>query len=93
MHIYIGNLSPEISEEDLRKAFEAFGQVIAVTIIKDRFSGEPRGFGFVEMPVKNEAQSAITGLKDRQLKGRIPKVNKARPRLERRKGGRRPGAD
>jgi len=93
MNIYVGNLSHEVSEEDLREAFEAFGQVTSVTIIKDKFSGEPRGFGFVEMPAKAEAQSAITGLNGKELKGRILKVNEARPRPERGKGGRRPDGD
>ena len=93
MNIYVGNLSREISEEDLREAFEAFGQVTSVTIIKDKLSGEPRGFGFVEMPTKAEAQSAMTSLKDKELKGRTLKVNEARPRPERGKGGRRPGGD
>ena len=91
MNIYVGNLSHEVTEEDLRQAFEAFGQVASVTVIKDKFSGESRGFGFVEMPAKAEAQSAITGLKDKELKGRALKVNEARPRSENRRGGRRPG--
>ncbi len=91
MNIYVGNLSREVTEEDLRQAFEAFGQVASVTVIKDKFSGESRGFGFVEMPAKAEAQSAITGLKDKELKGRTLKVNEARPRSENRRGGRRPG--
>ncbi len=90
MNIYVGNLSREISEEDLREAFEAFGKVASVTVIKDKFSGESRGFGFVEMPAKAEAQSAITGLKDKELKGRTLKVNEARPRSESPSGGRRP---
>jgi len=93
MNIYVGNLSHETSEEDLREAFEAFGQVASATVIKDKFSGEPRGFGFVEMPAKAEAQSAITGLNGKELKGRILKVNEARPRPERGKGGRRPDGD
>lgn len=93
MNIYVGNLSREISEEDLREAFEAFGQVTSVTIIKDKFSGEPRGFGFVEMPAKAEAQSAMTSLEDKELKGRILKVNEARPRPESGKGGQRPDGD
>ena len=93
MNIYVGNLSHETSEEDLREAFEAFGQVASATVIKDKFSGEPRGFGFVEMPAKAEAQSAITGLNGKELKGRTLKVNEARPRPERGKGGRRPGGD
>ena len=91
MNIYVGNLSGEVSEEDLRQAFEAFGKVASVTIIKDKFSGESRGFGFVEMPAKAEAQSAITGLKDKELEGRTLKVNEARPRSENRRDGRRPG--
>ncbi len=93
MNIYVGNLSPEISEEDLREAFEAFGQVTSVTIIKDRFSGEPRGFGFVDMPTEVEAQSAMTGLKGKELKGQILKVNRARPRSKRPRGGRGPGGE
>ena len=93
MNIYVGNLSGEISEEDLRQAFEAFGKVASVTIIKDKFSGESRGFGFVEMPAKAEAQSAITGLEGKELKGRTLKVNEARPRSESPRGGRGPGRD
>lgn len=82
-NIYVGNLSSDVSEEDLRQAFEAFGQIATVTIIKDKFSGESRGFGFVEMPSKNEAQSAIDGLNGKDLKGQSLKVNEARPRSER----------
>ncbi len=93
MNIYIGNLSPEISEEDLREAFEAFGEVASVTIIKDKFSGEPRGFGFAERPAKAEAQSAITSLEGKELKGRTLKVNEARPRSESPRGGRGPRRD
>ena len=93
MNIYVGNLSPEISEGDLREAFEAFGQVTSVTIIKDKSSGEPRGFGFVGMPTKTEAQDAITGLKDKELKGQILKANKARPRSKRPRGGQGPGGE
>jgi len=95
MNIYVGNLAREVSEEDLRQAFAAFGQVASVTILKDRFSGESRGFGFVEMPAKAEAEAAITGLKGKELKGRTLNVNEARPRSEgpggggRRGGGRR----
>ncbi len=91
MNIYVGNLSRQVTEEDLREAFEAFGQVATVTIIKDRFSGESRGFGFVEMPTKDEAQSAITGLNGKELKGRTLNVNEARPRSEGRRGGGRGG--
>ena len=87
MNIYCGNLSRDVTEEDLREAFEAFGQVASITIIKDKFSGEPRGFGFVEMPAKAEGQSAIDGLNDKELKGKAIKVNEARPRGESRRGG------
>ena len=62
MNIYVGNLSPEVTEEDLQQAFEAFGKVESVNVIKDKFSGVSRGFGFVEMPTKAEGQAAIEGL-------------------------------
>ena len=86
MNIYVGNLSYEVSEEDLKEAFETFGQVETVNIIKDKYSGQSKGFGFVEMSAKAEADSAIEGLNDTELKGRTMKVNEARPRTER--GGR-----
>jgi RNA recognition motif-containing protein len=87
MNIYSGNLSREVTEEDLRKEFEAFGQVESVNIIKDRFSGQSRGFGFIEMPNKAEARAAIEGLNGKELKGREISVNEARPRSEGRRGG------
>ena len=73
----------------LRHAFEAFGQVTSATVIKDKFSGESRGFGFVEMPTKAEAQAAITGLNGQEIKGRALKISEARPREARgdREGG------
>jgi len=86
MNIYVGNLSPEITEQELREAFNAFGQVTSVNIIKDRYSGHSRGFGFVEMPTKAEAQAAISGLNGKELKERTLTVSEARPRSE---GGRR----
>jgi RNA recognition motif-containing protein len=82
MNIYAGNLPRGVTEEELREAFQAFGQVTSVTIIKDKFSGESRGFGFVEMPSKAEAQSAIAGLNGKDFKGRALTVNEARPRAE-----------
>ena len=92
MNIYVGNLFYEVSEDDLRLAFESFGQVESVTIIKDKYSGRSKGFGFVEMPSFEEAQSAINGLNGKELKGRTLNVNKARPRTEGRGGrGRRGG--
>jgi RNA recognition motif-containing protein len=83
MNIYIGNLSYDVSEENLRRAFEAFGQVSSATIVKDKYSGQPRGFGFVEMPDRAEAQAAIQNLNGKELLGRQMNVNEARPRPER----------
>ncbi len=87
MNIYVGNLSRDVIDEDLRQAFEEFGQVESINIIKDKFTGESRGFGFVEMPSKDEARSAIDGMNGKDLKGRAVNVNEARPRTERRGGG------
>ena len=86
MNIYVGNLSVEVKEEDLKEAFEAFGQVESVKIISDNYTGRSKGFGFVEMSSNSEAQSAIEGLNDKELKGRALKVNTARPRTENRRG-------
>jgi len=91
MNIYVGSLSYKATEEDLKKEFEGFGQVESVNIVKDRYSGESRGFGFVDMPNKDEAQSAIEGLNGRELKGRKISVNEARPRSEGYRGGGRRG--
>jgi len=91
MNIYVGNLSPKVTEEDLQQAFEAFGQVTSAKIITDKFSGGSRGFGFVEMPAKAEAQSAINDLNGKELKGQALNVNEARPRPEDRRGGGRRG--
>lgn len=82
MNIYVGNLSYEVTEDALREAFEEFGTVESATIIKDKFSGKSRGFGFVEMSSKSEAQSAIDGLNGKELKGKALNVNEARPRPE-----------
>ena len=91
MNIFVGNLSRDVTEDDLQKAFEAFGQVKSVKVIKDLFSGESKGFGFVEMQAKAEAQSAINGLNGKELKGRALNVNEARPRPEGGRGGGRFG--
>jgi len=91
MNIYVGNLSHEVTEEDLKQAFEGFGQVETVKIIKDRYSGESRGFGFVEMPAKGEAESAINDLNGKDLKGQALNVSEARPRAQDRRGGGRQG--
>jgi RNA recognition motif-containing protein len=87
MKLYAGNLPYSASEDDLRQAFEAFGNVDSVDIIKDRYTGESKGFGFVEMPDHSEAQKAIEGLNGTDLQGRTITVNEARPRGEGRRGG------
>ena len=96
MNIYAGSLSYDVTEEDLKQAFEAFGEVESVKIIKDMDSGRSKGFGFVEMSGKVEAQSAIDGLDGKDMKGRSIKVNMAKPRTEGRRdrenrGGERQG--
>jgi RNA recognition motif-containing protein len=83
MNIYVGNLSYDVSTEDLRQAFEAHGEVSSVNLIKDKYSGQSRGFGFVEMPDKAEAQAAIENLNGKDLRGRQITVSEARPRTER----------
>ena len=87
MNIYVGNLSHDVTDDDLRQAFEAFGQVESANVVKDRYSGEPRGFGFVEMPSDDEGKAAIAEMNDKELKGRVVNVDQARART----GGRRPG--
>jgi RNA recognition motif-containing protein len=92
MNIYVGNMAFDVTEADLQAAFEAFGAVASVNIIKDQYSGQSKGFGFVEMPSASEAQAAIAGLHGKELMGRTVTVNEARPRagggrLERRSGG------
>jgi len=87
MNIYVGSLSREVTEEELRQAFETFGEVTSAKIITDRSSGISRGFGFVEMPTKAEAEAAITGLNGTELKGETLTVNEARPRSESGRGG------
>ncbi len=87
MNIYIGNLSLDVTNSDLQETFEAFGQVMSAKVIRDRYSGESRGFGFVEMPNKDEAQKAITDLNGSELKGQTISVSEARPRRTNRFGG------
>jgi RNA recognition motif-containing protein len=88
MNIYIGSLSTSTNSEDLKEAFEAYGEVDDVKIIMDRYTGESRGFAFVRMSVKSEALAAIDGLNGSELKGRTIVVNEARPRSDKRGGGR-----
>jgi len=80
MNIYIGNLSFDTTEDQLRESFEGFGEVSTVNIIADRDSGRPRGFAFVEMSSKDEAAAAIGGLNGQELNGRALNVNEAKPR-------------
>ena len=87
MKIYVGNLSYDVTEDDLRQAVEQFGTVESATIIKDRNSGQSKGFGFVEMASKEEGEAAIEGLNGKELQGRTLNVNEARPRTENRGGG------
>jgi len=87
MKIYIGSLSYEVTEEDLRQEFRAFGEVTSVSIITDKISGRPKGFGFVEMASKSEGEAAITGLNGKTIKERTIVVNEARPRTDSRSGG------
>ena len=87
MKIYVGNMSFDVSEDDLRKAFEAHGQVDSVNVITDRDTGRPKGFGFIEMSNDTEAKAAIEALNDKELKGRTISVSVARPRTEGRRGG------
>ena len=87
MNIYVGNISRTAIEQDLKDAFAAFGEVSTASIIKDKFSGESRGFGFVEMPNKEEAEKAIATLNGKDLKGRTATVNEARPRTDKPRTG------
>lgn len=90
MKIYVGNLSRDVTEEDLKQAFGAFGQVQTVNVLKDKFTGEPRGFGFVEMASPEEAKAAIAGMNGQDLKGRALKVNEALPPKTDKGGGFKP---
>ena len=91
MKIYVGNMSYDTSEDDLRKAFEAHGQVDSVAVISDQYSGRSKGFGFVEMSSETEAKAAMDSLNGTDLDGRTLKVNEARPRNGSRSGGNRGG--
>jgi RNA recognition motif-containing protein len=87
MNIYVGNLANTISENDLREAFQAFGEVAKTAVIKDKFSGESRGFGFVEMPNREEATKAISMLNGKDMKGRSAKINEAKPKTDSSRSG------
>ena len=80
MKLYVGNLSYEVTDVDLRDAFSAHGQVTTAEVVKDKYSGQSKGFGFVEMPSQQEANAAMQALNGNDLKGRSINVNEARPR-------------
>ena len=82
MNIYVGNLSYSVTSDDLRKAFEQFGEVSSANVVTDKFTGQSKGFGFVEMSSKSNGEAAIKGLDGVDLKGRNIRVNEARPRTE-----------
>jgi len=83
MNIYVGNLAYSVTEDDLREAFSAYGELASVAVVTDRYSGQSKGFGFVEMPDNSQADAAIKALNDTALKGRNIKVNQAKPRGDR----------
>lgn len=87
MNIFVGNLSKEVTDDDLQSLFSEYGTVRSVKVIKDMFSGESKGFGFVEMPGQAEAQKAISELNTKDLKGKKITVNEARPRNDNKRGG------
>ncbi|MGH7598563.1 MAG: RNA recognition motif domain-containing protein [bacterium] len=87
MKIFVGNLSRRVTQDTLQELFETFGQVASAEIIRDKFSGESKGFAFVEMPSKSEAEAAMTGLNGREVDGKSLTVNEARPRENDRRGG------
>ena len=87
MNIYVGNLSFEVTDDDLRQLFSAHGEVESASVVKDRFSGESRGFGFVEMPAKKDADAAIAALNGTDVKGRSITVNEAKPKAPKSGGG------
>ncbi len=91
MNIYVGNLPHKVTEDEVRQAFAEFGQVTEVRLITDKFSGESKGFGFVEMPSKAEAEKAIQEMNGKELMGRALNVNEARPKTDRGGGGGRRG--
>ena len=91
MNIFVGNLSKDVSDDDLQGLFSEFGQIKSVKVIRDMFSGESKGFGFVEMPGQSEAQKAMTELNTKEVKGKKLVVNEARPREDNRRGGGRGG--
>jgi len=91
MNIYVGNLLFDVTESDLKALFEPFGQVTEIRLVMDKFSGKSKGFGFIEMPSKEEAEKAIEGLNGKDMKGRAMTVNEAKPKTDRGGSGGRGG--
>ena len=94
MNIYVGNLGFDVTESVLRETFEQFGQVAEVRLIMDKYTGKTKGFGFIEMPEKEDAQKAIAEMNEKDFEGRIIKVSEAKPKTDRggsRRGGFRSG--
>ena len=91
MNIYVGNLGFDVNESVLREAFEQFGQVAEVRLIMDKYTGKTKGFGFIEMPEKEEAEKAIAEMNEKDFEGRIIKVSEAKPKTDRGGGGGRRG--
>jgi RNA recognition motif-containing protein len=87
MNIHVGNLPRETAEGDIRQAFEGHGQVTSVNIIKDKYTGESKGFGFVEMPMKEQGEAAIRDLNGKEMHGRMLNISEARPRTDTRSSG------
>ena len=87
MNIYVGNLPYDLNEEGIKAMFAEFGEVATVTLINDRESGRPKGFGFVEMAEEAEGNAAIAALNGKEVKGRTIRVDKATPKTERPRGG------
>jgi RNA recognition motif-containing protein len=83
MNIYVGNLAYSVTDDDLREAFSAFGEVERASVIMDRDTGRSKGFGFVEMPDNAQAEAAINGMNEKDLSGRAIRVNEAKPREDR----------
>ena len=90
MNIYVGNLPYSVTEDELRNLFGAFGEVSSANIIADRYTGQSKGFGFVEMPNQQEAEEAIANLNETSVQGRNVKVSQARPQKDRPPRGPRP---
>ncbi|HSE00634.1 MAG TPA: RNA-binding protein [Burkholderiales bacterium] len=83
MDIFVGNLGPDVTEAEIVELFKPFGQVGSVQVVRELFTGKGKGFGFVEMPGKQQSRDAIAGLNGKEFAGRPLKVNEARPRIER----------